>query len=60
MGKGRVLTSTDTLDTPTTGKTTDGGLSDTLDVVSEDLAVAFRAALTEAFATFPTCRGKIS
>ena len=37
----------DTLDTATAGKTTNGGLGDTLDVVAKDLAVTLRAALSE-------------
>lgn len=45
-------TGRDTLDTTTTGKTTDGGLGDTLDVVAENLAMTLGAALSEALATF--------
>lgn len=45
----------DTLDTATAGETTDRRLGDTLDVVAEDLAVAFGAAFAEAFAAFSTC-----
>jgi hypothetical protein len=37
----------DTLDTTSTSETTDGGLCDTLDVVTEDLAVTLGAALSE-------------
>ena len=37
----------DTLDTTSASETTDGRLCDALDVVAEDLAVAFRAALSE-------------
>lgn len=50
-------TSGDTLDASTTGETTDGGLGDALDVVAEDLAVAFCAAFAEAFAAFSACDG---
>ena len=44
----------DTLDTTTTSKTTDSGLSDTLDVVTQDLAVTLGATLSEALTTFAT------
>jgi hypothetical protein len=45
------------LDATTTGETADGGLGDTLDVVSKDLAMAFGTALPEALATFASyCR----
>ena len=46
----------DTLDTATSRQTTDSGLGDTLDVVSEDLAVSFGAALAETLATFSSSR----
>ena len=36
----------DTLDTTTAGKTSDSWLGDTLDVVSQDLAVTLRTALS--------------
>jgi len=52
-------TGRDTLDTTTTGETTDGGLGDALDVVTEDLAVTLGAAFAEAFATFTAC-GNVS
>jgi hypothetical protein len=42
----------DTLDTTTAGETADGGLGDTLDVVTENLAVTLGAALSETLATF--------
>jgi len=48
-------TGRDTLDTTTTSETTDSGLCDTLDVVTEDLAMTLGAALAEAFAAFATC-----
>ena len=41
-----------TLDTTTTGETTDGGLGDALDVVTKNLAVTLGTALAEALATF--------
>lgn len=45
----------DTLDTTTAGKTTDSRLGDTLDVVTQDLAVTLGATLAESLATFSTC-----
>lgn len=45
----------DTLDASTTRETTDGGLGDALDVVTQNLAVTLRAAFAEAFATFSAC-----
>jgi hypothetical protein len=44
VGEGR-LTGRNTLDTSTTGETSNGGLGDTLDVVTEDLAMALGSAL---------------
>lgn len=41
-----------TLDTTSSGKTSDGGLGDTLDVVSKNLSVSLGTALAEALATF--------
>ena len=41
-----------TLDTTTTSETTDSGLSDTLDVVTKNLAVTLGATLAESLATF--------
>ena len=41
-----------TLDTTTTSETTDGGLGDTLDVVTKNLSVTLGTALAEALATF--------
>lgn len=49
------FTHRDTLDTSTTGETTNGRLGDTLDVVSKNLAMAFCTALAETLATFTTC-----
>ncbi len=45
----------DTLDTTTTRETTDSGLGDTLDVVTQDLAVTLGATLSETLATFSAC-----
>ncbi len=56
LGHCKVLTSRDTLDTTTTCETTDGGLSDTLDVVTKNLSVTLRTTLSEAFATFAAYR----
>ena len=44
----------DALDAATTSEATNGGLSDTLDVVAEDLAVALGAPLSESLASFAT------
>ena len=44
----------DTLDTTTTSETTDGRLGDTLNVVTQDLPVAFGTTLSETLATFTT------
>ena len=40
----------DTLDTTTTSETSDGGLGDTLDVVTKNLSVTLGTALAEALA----------
>jgi hypothetical protein len=50
----------DTLDTTTAGQTTDSGLRDTLDVVTQDLAVALGTTLAETLSTFATCRADAS
>lgn len=42
----------DTLDTTSSCKTSDGGLGNTLDVVSENLPVSLGTTLAEALATF--------
>lgn len=42
----------DTLDTTSAGETSDGGLGNTLDVVSKNLSVSLGTALAEALATF--------
>lgn len=41
-----------TLDTTTTGETSDSGLSDTLDVVAKNLSVTLGTTLAETLATF--------
>jgi hypothetical protein len=46
----------DTLDTATAGKTTDGRLGDTLDVVTQDLAVTLGATLAESLSTLSACQ----
>jgi len=50
----------DTLDTTTTGETTDGGLGDTLDVVAKNLAVALGTTLSETLSTFTAARHDVS
>ena len=42
----------DTLHAAPSGKTTDGGLGDALDVVTKDLPVAFGASLSKSLAAF--------
>ena len=44
----------DTLDTTTASQTADGGLGDTLDVVTQDFAMTLSASLSESFASFAT------
>jgi hypothetical protein len=46
----------DTLDTTTTSETTDGGLGDTLNGVTNDLAVALGSTLTESLTSLSTSR----
>lgn len=46
----------DTLDTTTTGQTTNSGLSHALDVVSQDLAVTLGAAFAQTFASLTSTR----
>jgi hypothetical protein len=48
----------DTFDTTTTGKTTNSGLGNTLNVVTQDLAMALGTALSKALATFAAYKGK--
>lgn len=52
---GLALTGRDTLDTATTGKTTDGGLGYALDVVTENLSVTLGSAFAETLSTFSAC-----
>ena len=54
MVRSELLTSRDTLDTSTTGKTADGGLGDALDVVAQNLAMTLGSALSETFASLST------
>jgi hypothetical protein len=42
----------DTLDTTTTSQTTDGGLGNTLDIITKDLSVTLGASLSETFSSF--------
>ena len=44
----------DTLDTSTSRQTTDSGLGDTLDVITQHLAMTLSASLSESFASFTT------
>ena len=44
----------DTLDTATTGKTTDGRLGDTLDVITQHLAMTLGAPLSETLSALST------
>lgn len=46
----------DTLDTTTTSKTTNSGLGDTLDVVTQNLAVTLGTTFSKTLATFAACR----
>ena len=46
----------DTLDTTTTCQTTDGGLGDSLDVVTKHLPVTLGATLSQTFASLTTAR----
>jgi len=46
----------DTLDTTTTGETANGGLGDTLDVVTKNLAVTLGASLSESLSSFSAAR----
>lgn len=45
----------DTLDTATTGETTDGRLGDAVDVVAEDLAMAFGTSFAESLSSLAAC-----
>ena len=44
----------DTLDTSTTSQTTDGRFGDTLDIITQDLAMTLSASLSEPLASFAT------
>merc|ERR1739836_93461 len=44
----------DTLDTSTSRQTTDGGLGDTLNVITQNFAMTLSASLSESFASFTT------
>ena len=46
----------DTLDSTTAGETTDGGLGDTLDVITQDLAMPLGSALSESFTSLSSSR----
>ena len=46
----------DTFDTTTTGKTADGGLGNTLDVVTQDFAVTLSASFSESLSSFSSAR----
>ena len=44
----------DTLDTTTSGETSDGWLGDTLDVITQDFSVSLGASLSETLSSFTT------
>ena len=46
----------DSLDTTSASKTADGGLGDTLDVITQDFAMTLSATLSESFSSFSTSR----
>ena len=46
--------SRDTFDSTTASQATDSGLGDTLDVITQDLAMTLRASLTKSFSSFTT------
>ena len=48
--------SRDTFDTTSASKTTDGGLGDTLDVISQDFTVTLGASFAESFSSFAASR----
>lgn len=58
VGHGR-LTGRDTLDTATTSQTADGGFSDTLDVVAQDLTVTLGATLSKTLASLAACESML-
>ena len=46
----------DSLDTTTAGKTTNGGLGDTLDVIPKDFTMTLGASFSKTFSSFTTTR----
>ena len=48
--------SRDTFDSTTASQTTDSGLGDTLDVITQDFAVTLSASLSKTFSSFATSR----
>ena len=48
--------SRDTLDSTTTSQTTDGGLGDSLDVITQDLAMTLGASLSQSLSSFAASR----
>ncbi len=54
------LTGRDTLDTATTSETTNSGLSDTLDVVTENLPVTLGTTLSETLSALATWKRLVS
>lgn len=50
----------DTLDTTTTSETTDSRLGDTLNVVTQNLAVALGTALAETLSALAACKNQVS
>ena len=46
----------DTLDTTTTSQTTDSGLGDTLDVITQHLTMTLGASLSQSFSSFAASR----
>lgn len=51
------LTGRNTLDTTTTSETSDSGLGDTLDVVSQNLSVTLGTTLAKSLAALSACEG---
>jgi hypothetical protein len=48
--------SADSLDSTSAGQSTDGGLRDTLDVITKNLSVTLGASLSKSFSSFTTSR----
>ena len=46
----------DSLDSSTSRETSNGGLGDSLDVVTQDLSVSLRSSLAESFSSFSSSR----